>query len=675
MAYEFVDEEVPAKSGRYEFVDETPKKEQTGDLYSSSVIKGASGLAGLPADVLTLIGRPFGNLGKPEFAQHLTKDAIVKGIEKLTGTPLYKPETTGERYFEKGVEGAMSMPTRVGTAVMGALSGIGGEAGHDVAGVPGAIAGSVLPFVAAPLAAKTVGWGTDLVTGRLPDVRAGKVARDVAGDKRAAIEAAMAGKGNDLTAAQAAVDAGSTRWSALGERAFNQRSEVFKPKIDTQQLSILERLRGVAGGNTATEARQAQDVFKRGINAIRGPEREAALANANIAGRMLPKYVDMLNKKRESVMSAMQDAGKGFANENAYRQGIVRLQEGAAPGWSQAKIGRLTDRVGEERAFVEDMMTLRNQRKAEGDFIKMQADSLAAHGLKPLKPDAVITKIDDMLKDPRIGPDDISSGAISNVREKLSKWTNADGVIDAEAVETIRKRAVNDAVERFMGAADPKTKAKRAAEVTAQIKPLLVKAIEDAGGKGYGEYLKKYAENMEKLSSQKLGAKLLERYEQSPDAFLKLAQGNDPKTVQKIMGVEYDVAKALGGKNETVQKIAAEIARNKRLADLAAAGQSDVATVLSRDASSFRLPNLLNQYALAANKALDVAEASLNSQTMAKVYEAMENPNKALELLKTLPTSEQTKALKMMVELKNMPYKVRLAQEAAQRQPTGLLAE
>jgi hypothetical protein len=72
---------------------------------------------------------------------------------------------------------------------------------------------------------------------------------------------------------------------------------------------------------------------------------------------------------------------------------------------------------------------------------------------------------------------------------------------------------------------------------------------------------------------------------------------------------------------------------------------------------------------------LDIAESALNAKTMAKVYEAMENPNKALELLKTLPTSEQTKALKMMVELKNMPYKVRFAQEAAQRQPTGLLAE
>lgn len=654
-------------------------QEQTGDLYSSSFLKGVAGLAGLPGDALRLLetgivkgGEAIGldkvGIQPKRSFKGVTagKEDIIKAIEQATGTPLYEPETRGERYAGKAIEGAVSMPMRGATALMGAASGFGGEAGGDIAGAPGAVAGSLLPFFAPYAASKTIGGITDLVKGRVADVRAGKVLRDAAGDKRAAIEAEMLGKTDDLTAAQAAAGAGSTRWSALGERARLNRSETFTPKLDAQELSILERLRGVAGGNTATEARQAQDIFKKGINAIRGPERESALEAANTAGRMLPKYVDMLNKKRESMVAALQDAGKGFAQEGAYRQGIRKLQEGSAPGWSQAKIGRLTDRVGEQRSYVDDLMTLRNQRKAEGDFIKMQADSLAAHGLKPLKPDAVVSKIDDMLKDPRIGPDDISSRALANVKDKLATWTNKDGVIDAEAVETIRKRAVNDAIETLLGSSDPKTKAKRAAEITAQIKPLLVKAIEDAGGSGYGAYLKKYAADMDKLASQKLGAKLLEKYEQSPDAFLKIAKGNDPKTVQKIMGNEYDIAAALKGRNETVQKVAAEVERNKRLSDLAKAGQTDVANVLSKDAASLRLPNLLNRYALAANKALDVAESSLNAKTMAKVYEAMESPNNALKVLNTLPTSERNKVLKVMLELKSMPKSVRVGQEITQ---------
>lgn len=220
------------------------KKEQPGDRYSGAILKGVAGLAGLPGDVLTMLGKPFGDLGKPEIAQYMTKDAIVKGIEKLTGTPLYQPETAGQRYFEKAVEGAVSMPRSAATMGMGALSGLGGEFGGKVAGVPGAVLGAALPLFAPAATAHTIGGITDLVKGRTGDIRAGKVLRDAAGVKRAAIEAEMLGKGNDITAAQAAVGAGSTRWSALGDRAAQQRSEYFKALEDRQ---VAERAAALAG--------------------------------------------------------------------------------------------------------------------------------------------------------------------------------------------------------------------------------------------------------------------------------------------------------------------------------------------------------------------------------------------------------------------------------------------
>lgn len=558
MAYEFVDEEVPAKSGRYEFVDETPKKEQTGDLYSSSVIKGASGLAGLPADVLTLIGRPFGNLGKPEFAQHLTKDAIVKGIEKLTGTPLYKPETTGERYFEKGVEGAMSMPTRVGTAVMGALSGIGGEAGHDVAGVPGAIAGSVLPFVAAPLAAKTVGWGTDLVTGRLPDVRAGKVARDVAGDKRAAIEAAMAGKGSDVTAAQAAVGAGSARWSALGDRAAQQRSEYFKALEDRQVAERAAALAGVKPDlNAATTARETAtkplyDAARKGLAPVDTTKVLANLDDTLLRNSGNPELVTALKSIRAGLVD---DAGNVITNAER----VMSVIDGV-----KAKLASKDNKF-----ILEKLIDTRE-------------------GLKNAVPGV--------------------SAADAEFR-RLSQPVNQAKVI----------QAMEDVLTNYKGGE--------------RVQPFL-----NVLGRGETALLKKSTG--------------FPRYESG------------------------DMNKILTPKQlDAVSKVESELLRDARLSDLATAGKTDVANVLSQDASKWRLPMWLNRYVTAANKGLDIAESALNAKTMAKVYEAMENPNKALELLKTLPTSEQNKALKMMVELKNMPYKVRLAQEAAQRQPTGLLAE
>lgn len=637
----------------------------TGDIISSSIIKGAAGLAGLPADLLTMAGSALGV--KPEFAQYLGKDAIIKGIEKLTGTPLYRPEGDVERYAGKAIEGAISTPGRLPIMAMGAASGVGGEFGNEMAGTPGAIAGAIAPYVIPAVAGKAIGGLSDLVRGRTTDIRAGGVLRDVSVGNPA-IEASMVGKPDTLTAAQAAAAADDPLWSALGVRAEANRARPFTRKSGEQDLSIIERLRGIAGGNTATEARQAQDVFKKGINTIRGPEREIAIDTANIAGKAFPKLQGEADSLSQAALNKIDDVRRfGAAGQRA---------ESMAHNWFPVEgmprtPGRYSyaDELAKRAEGVVGKSADESRLFGEAARLKqMQADSLAAHGLKPLKPDAVISKIDDMLKDPRIGPDDISSGAISNVKEKLAAWTNKDGVIDAEAIETIRKRAVNDAVERFMGSADPKVKAKRAAAVTAQIRPLLVKAIEDAGGKGYGEYLKKYAADMDKLASQKIGAKLLEKYEQSPDAFLKMAKGNDPKLVQKIMTDEYDISKALGGRNKTVQDITTEIERNNRLAELAVAGKTELANILSKDASKFRLPMWLNRYVPAANKGLDIAEETLNAKTMAKVYEAMESPSKALKLINEIPTSERSAFIKKLIELKKMPKEVRAAQEMSQRE-------
>lgn len=562
MAYEFVDEEVPAKSGRYEFVDETPKKEQTGDLYSSAILKGVAGLGGLPGDALRLletgivkggelIGLDRVGIQPKRSFRGVTagKEDIIKAFEKATGTTLYKPETKGEKYVEKAIEGAVSLPGRPGLMAMGGLSGLLGEAGGDVAGVPGAIAGSVIPFVAAPLAAKTVGWGTDLVTGRLPDVRAGKVARDVAGDKRAAIEAAMAGKGNDLTAAQAAVDAGSTRWSALGERAGKQRSEVFKALDDKQTAERAAALSGVKPDLVAAET--ARDVATTPLYTAARKSLAPVDTDAVIA-----KLDDTLmrNSGNPELVSALKSIRSGLFDDAGNK--ITNAE----------RVMSVIDGVKSKLASKDNKFIL-------GNLIE------AREGLKNVVPGLPTADAEF---------------------RRLSQPVNQSRVI----------QALEDVLTNYKGGE--------------RAQPFL-----NVLGRGEQALLKKST------------------------GFPRYQTGDLDKILTK-------------DQLDAVQKVQSELTRDARLADLAAAGQSDVATVLSRDASSFRLPNLLNRYALAANKALDVAEASLNAKTMAKVYEAMENPNKALELLNTLPTSERNKALKWLVEVRKMPYQTRAVQEASQ---------
>lgn len=124
-----------------------PERKQTGDIVSSSIIRGVSGLAGLPVDALNLLRAARNKAQGTQYPGFTGGSAdIVKGIESVTGTPLYRPETSGERMAASVIEGAASGGPfgRVG-ALIGGISGAGGEIGERITGGPGGrIAGSLL---------------------------------------------------------------------------------------------------------------------------------------------------------------------------------------------------------------------------------------------------------------------------------------------------------------------------------------------------------------------------------------------------------------------------------------------------------------------------------------------------------------------------------------------------
>jgi hypothetical protein len=84
----------------------------------------------------------------------------------------------------------------------------------------GAVLGGVAP-VALPAVAKAAGWIWDAVGGRLIQVKAGKILREISGDNLAAIQAANANAAPGLTSAQAVQEAGTI---APAYQAMNQRA-------------------------------------------------------------------------------------------------------------------------------------------------------------------------------------------------------------------------------------------------------------------------------------------------------------------------------------------------------------------------------------------------------------------------------------------------------------------
>lgn len=137
-----------------------PAREQTGDIVSSSAIRGIAGLAGLPVDALNLLRTLRNKAQGTDYPAFRGGSAdIVKGIENVTGTPLYQPEGVGQRggspegYAASTLEGASAgAPFGPTGALLGGIAGAGGEFGERITGSPwGRLVGSLGTSVPAGL--------------------------------------------------------------------------------------------------------------------------------------------------------------------------------------------------------------------------------------------------------------------------------------------------------------------------------------------------------------------------------------------------------------------------------------------------------------------------------------------------------------------------------------------
>jgi hypothetical protein len=462
-----------------------------------------------------------------------------------------------------------------GGATLGALSN---ESDAGTGAAIGATASAVLPPVLSA-AAKGIPWAVDLLKGRLADIKAGKVLREVAGDELPKIRAALTAAGQDVTASQAAADVGSTKWSALGQRAAQNDSQYTTDLLARQAADRQQQVAGLAGGNTTTAAKQAVDSAKGTLNAVTTPMRDAELGAANAGGDL-----------------------------------ASTLQPTQAMGATQA------------------------------------INTATAQGLPPIDTRGVVSRITSNLNNPKMAGSKPVQNVLSNVADQISQWTAANGgVIDAQALYSIRKNAVSAEVARLNPGATEKAQAKMTASILSHVNPLIDDAIEAAGGTGWRNYLKTYSDGMNVINQMKLGGKALEALNQSPDEFLKLVRGNNPKVVQKIFGSEYDIGAAMGPqKTQVLSDVASQLERDQKLASLATAGTTDTANILESNASRSRLPSLFNRTAAVINKGMDIAEGELNRKVMDKVYTAMRNgqsANSAMDSLSTYEKSQFYKAL------------------------------
>jgi hypothetical protein len=673
----------------------------------------------------TLITAPIGGaMARPLAATAQYAPAIAPYVNPLVNALRSSGFRTGLIPAAKAAPGVapQAIPLATRAADIGARAFGGGATGGATAAFTnpdeigaGVDIGAGLAVVAPPtlkVAAKSLGFLKDAFTGQLPAIGAGKIARDVAGDRIGAIRAALTAAPEDLMAAQAASGVQKDAWQALG--AMTSKTDDASAVMKRQAADDLGVLQRMAEGGNETEARTAYEQSIKRLNQLTADMRAVELQAANqaaqttnrLAPQMQQRQASMVNALREGMPANLPSGAAGIpapgvsgihagtealqrANvaDAAARRLMVARSQAARGGISESTIPGVNDRrIESANRFVSEQWqetsdtfaAIAKQRRDEAGFIERQIGSLEDYGLKPLDAGSITAAIDSKINAPGLRASSNTTKVLQAVKDDIVNLTEkGGGVIDAHDLYTLRKEGINERIMQILGQTDPKISAKVTRKTLEEVRPLIDDAIKKAGGTGWEDYLKTYSQGMQAIDQKAMAAEAARLFENAPNEYVKLVRGNNPDAVEAIFGPgSYDIFKEMGSKMPTLEKVASNVERNAAMKEAATAGTEALGKVIGEDSFRFRFPSLLNRATTAANVTLDILEKRLDKKVFAELQKGMQSGKSALEMLNTLPAAEKSKALRALSDPASWGKAKTIGVRAAtrQEQPTNALA-
>lgn len=502
--------------------------------------------------------------------------------------------------------------------------------------------------VAGPIIEKGVGKVLDL--GSTSQLKAAKIAREALGNDLPEVLNKLKNAPANASIADITASLNNPTWQALVKDALD-RDPQFLRKIklfgEDESLKALSKL---AGGENAAEVRAILDNAKNALTAMTTPQREAALNRANL-GKQVAEYEATAGKLSAQAAAEVQkvkdlikagNAAEAYARLDLIKRGLPvgltkytyadKLAEKAFNEWSN-KAAQASLDLGEGARFAQGA-----------------ADAMRSVGIKPLEGKALARNVAAMANNPSFAGDDVLLGAIQNVSDDIAKWTSSGGVIDARALDAIRKNSVNATIAKLRPGIDATSQRNLASKVLSDIRPTLVDAIEASGGTGYRQYLNDYTKGMQRIAERRLSGEALRLWKTNRDEFVRLVQNESPEEVEKILGKgRYNIATELADSTMSVLKEQA----NKRLTQISVneqigEGQKALTQLLKQQTSLMRLPSWFSFWASAGNKAVSELERAIGDKSMRILTESLKTPEGTANLLKKLPTSEKNRITELL---------------------------
>jgi hypothetical protein len=502
--------------------------------------------------------------------------------------------------------------------------------------------------VVAPIIGKVVGKAMDLR--QIPQQRAAKMAQAALGNDMPQVINTLRNAPPNASVAELTAGIENPTWQALIKDALDKDPQFLRKMRLADETQSVNELSKLVGGTTATDVRGTLETAKSNLNAMTGPQRESALNRANLgqdvaayeaqAGKLSAEAAAEVQKVRDLISAG--NTAEAWARLDLIKRG---LPVGATP---YTNFGELSSKALNEWSSKAADASLDLGQGAR--FAQGAADALRSVGIKPLETASLIQSIKATTNKPEFAGNDLLAGAAKNVTDDIAKWTANNGVIDAVALEAIRKNSVNAAIQQLRPGADATTQRNLAAGVLAKIKPAIDDAIEAAGGTGWRDYLATHAQGMQRIAEKKLTGEALRLWKTDKDAFVRLVQNESPDAVEKILGPgNYNIATELADSTLTVlrnqaQKHLTQMSVKEQVTE----GQKALTQLVSQQTSNFRFPSWLNFWTTAGNQAISELEKKIGAKSMAVLTQALKTPQGTANLLQTLPGAERSRVLQIL---------------------------
>jgi hypothetical protein len=408
------------------------------------------------------------NVGR--VASNIAGTAGVGNVLKVPALAANLPKLA--RALETGGFASLGSGSSTGNALLRLAAGAAGGASSAALVDPeeaasGGVSGALGTAILNPLLkGGSVGAGklSDFITGKLPSVKAGQIARDVAGESLDDIRNLNKLAPDDLTSAQAAVETPNFEWSALGATAKKNAPTPYGLLEDAQENARLQALDDITPDLEAAVKVREQ--------ATKPLYEEALASKATVRVPPVMKLVDDIlakNPKNDSItvpltqikQDLLDEAGTGF---NTNVGSLISLSQNIKNKLNQTvdgkpafdskvltqikdkldeQIGRAEPKFAEAREKYKELSAPINQAQLLGAMRETLVNSKGGERVTPFlnalgsSEKSLFRKAD---QSPRFGSvDEVLSPAQRKVKDRLVSELRRDAEVARQAKDASSK--------------------------------------------------------------------------------------------------------------------------------------------------------------------------------------------------------------------------------------------